>query len=340
MKSLIFLGLIIWLLKVVNGQVYPIITKWVKSNGTGYANAKTNVYKITYTSDYVYVSTNSIPTFSIGPWASNPNDAKGQSFTFRLPINPSYSSTKVEVPLGHIGLWLNGVSVYNADDGMTYNNKGVWKRNAYVFEGVSFDACKGHPDGSSEYHQHISSSCLYNNTANYHSPLIGFAFDGYPIYGPYGYSSATDTSSAIKRLTTSYKTRSITDRTTLSNGTVLTADLQGPTLAEYALGSYLQDYEYSAGYGDLDEYNGRYCKTPEYPSGTYAYFVATDSSLTPVYPFVVGPYYRGVVESANFGTGSGKFTSSGTVYYEYSAANLNIFNVFTLIIVLLATRLF
>jgi hypothetical protein len=41
--------------------------------------------------------------------------------------------------MGHIGLWINGVSIYNADDGYSYNNQGVWNRNAYMYEGVSFD---------------------------------------------------------------------------------------------------------------------------------------------------------------------------------------------------------
>ncbi|CAF0723058.1 unnamed protein product [Brachionus calyciflorus] len=331
------------ILSFIQCQTNPAITKWIQSTGAGYKGFRTNIYKIEYSSNYVYVQTNSIPSHSIGPWSSNPNDASGKNYTFKIPLNPTENTgAKTETPLGHIGLWINGVSVYNADDGMTYNNKGVWKRNAYVFEGVSFDACKGHPDGSSEYHQHINPSCLYNSTSTTHSPLIGFAFDGYPIYGPYGYSTATDSNSAIKRLTTSYKTRSIADRTTLSNGTVLTADLQGPTLSEYALGSFLQDYEYSAGYGDLDVYNGRYCKTPEYPSGTYAYFVATDASLAPVYPFVIGPTYRGNVVRDNIGPTSGKVsvTEATSLYYQYSSAQLNLFNLFTLVSAFLASRLF
>ncbi len=64
----------------------------------------------------------------------------------------------------------------------------------------------------------------------------------------------------------------------------------------YPLGSYLQDYYYS-GTGDLDAYNGRWCVTPEYPSGTYAYFVATDSDGNPAYPYVAGGYYYGTRSS-------------------------------------------
>ena len=161
---------------------------------------------------------------------------------------------------------------------------------------------------------------MYTASSTSHSPLIGFAFDGYPIYGPYGYSSANDSTSSIKLIQTSYKKRSITARTTLSNGTVLTSAYYGPTInTTYPLGSYIEDYEFSSGYGDLDKYNGRYCKTPEYPSGTYAYFVSVDSTLTPSYPYILGPYFYGTPVMSNMGPNSGKasITETTTVYYSY-----------------------
>lgn len=74
--------------------------------------------------------------------------------------------------------------------------------------------------------------CLYNaNDATRHSPLIGYAFDGYPVYGPFGYSDPNNAGSAIKRITSSYKTRSITARTTLADGTVLSSNLYGPAIS-------------------------------------------------------------------------------------------------------------
>ena len=91
-----------------------------------------------------------------------------------------------------------------------------------------------------------------------------------------------------------YSTRSITDRTTYPNGTA-TASSGPPINSTYPLGSYLYDYDWSSSTGDLDVYNGRYCVTPEYPSGTYAYFVTIDSLYTPAYPFVIGYYYYGKV---------------------------------------------
>ena len=222
--------------------------------------------------------------------------------------------------MGHFGVWIDGVTMYNPSDGYSYNSLGVWNRNAYYWEGVSFDSCNGHPDGSKEYHIHCNPKCLYTASSTSHSPLIGFAFDGYPIYGPYGYSSANNSASSIKLIATSYRLRSITARTSLYNGTVLTSAYYGPTInSTYPLGSYIEDYEYVSGYGDLDIYNGRYCVTPEYPSGTYAYFVSVNSSMVPQYPYILGPKYYGTPLLVNSGPNSGKLTVTETtsVYYSY-----------------------
>lgn len=71
----------------------------------------------------------------------------------------------------------------------------------------------------------------------------------------------------------------------------------------------------------MDVYNGRFCVTPEYPQGTYAYFIATDSNLNPVYPFVAGPYFYGQYLLENSGPKSGKvaITESFTTYYMYNS---------------------
>jgi hypothetical protein len=141
---------------------------------------------------------------------------------------------------------------------------------------------------------------MYSKSSSSHSPIIGYAFDGFPIYGPYGYTNPNDATSAIKRIQTSYALRTDNSRTTLPDGTAASA--AGPAIGgSYPLGAFIQDYKYTAGSGDLDEYNGRFGKTPEYPNGIYAYFVATDSSLNPVYPFVIGPSYYGTVETSNIG---------------------------------------
>ncbi len=108
---------------------------------------------------------------------------------------------------------------------------------------------------------------------------------------------------------TSYRLRSITSRTTLPNGTVLNAAQYGPAIGgTYPLGAFLEDYEYVPGLGDLDEHNGRFCITPEYPSGIYAYFVSIGVNEVPLYPYVLGPTYYGVIQPGNTGPGSGHNT--------------------------------
>ena len=132
-----------------------------------------------------------------------------------------------------------------------------------------------------------------------HSPIIGWAFDGNPIYGPYGYSDPTDQSSSIARLSTSYRLKAelVLDVVTNPNP-VRTA---GPLLSEEAAGKFVEDYEYSFGLGDLDQYNGRFCKTPEYPNGRYCYFVTIDASEdgNALFPYILGPSFNSVVDTWN-----------------------------------------
>ena len=70
---------------------------------------------------------------------------------------------------------------------------------------------------------------MYNEAdSSKHSSILGYAFDGYPIYGPYAYANPNSANSGVKLMEPSYKTRSITRRTSLSNGTLLAATQYGP----------------------------------------------------------------------------------------------------------------
>ena len=122
-----------------------------------------------------------------------------------------------------------------------------------------------------------------------HSPIIGWAYDGNPIYGPYGYSDPSDENSGIRLLQTGYSSSSsnIEDRP-----------------SGFGVGFFVDDYKFT-GSGDLDENNGRFCRTPEYPEGTYAYFVgiSTNTStgkLEPKYPYFIGNTYRSNPIQENF----------------------------------------
>lgn len=196
-----------------------------------------------------------------------------------------------------MGLWIDGVAMYGPGDSFSYNSMGIWNRNAIFWERLAFDSCNGHPDASNIYHTHQNPICLYDyKKSDSHSPIIGFAFDGFPVYGPYGYSSAMDSKSSLKLMTSSYRARDISVRTTLTNGTVLSPNQYGPSISDtYPLGSFMEDFEYVENSGDLDLYNGRYCVTPEYPNGIYAYFLTVNSDYTPQYPYMIGQYYYGII---------------------------------------------
>tara|TARA_B100000214_G_scaffold20291_1_gene13552 strand:+ start:2465 stop:11026 length:8562 start_codon:yes stop_codon:yes gene_type:complete len=124
-----------------------------------------------------------------------------------------------------------------------------------------------------------------NDTGASHSPLLGYAYDGNPIYGAYGYGDPLDASSAVTLMTSSYSLRS--------------ARSQGPSKSTYPLGTFFEDYEYTHKRGTLDQNNGRFCLTPEYPNGVYAYFVTVDGS-TPVFPYILGENYYGVPRDSNY----------------------------------------
>lgn len=288
---------LIFLTRTSIAQLTPEITSWkINITGdTGYAGILTNVQQVQYSNNNVYISATCIPDYTIGPWTANPNVPVNKNFVFKITRNPVQNTgTLTQTPLGHIGVWSNGVSIFNPKDGMSYNNAGVWNRDALFFEGISFDECLGHPNQQGEYHTHVNPRCLYDDTdSTHHSPIIGYAFDGFPIYGAYAYTNP-DGTGPIKRMKSSYVMNTGTTR------------LNGPPVSTaYPLGAFIEDRTFVEGSGDLDIHNGRFCSTPDYPNGVYAYFVTIDPHLDPVYPYVVGSTYYGTVQAGNTGPNSG-----------------------------------
>lgn len=315
MKPTFYNLLFVLLFSVAAHAQGPTVTSWIinTTGATGYNNIPSNVQQVQYSTNNVYVSCTSVPAYTIGPWPGNPNVPTNQNFVFKITRNPVQNTgTLVNVPMGHIGVWSNGVSVFNAKDAASYNNQNVWHQNAIVVEGPSFDNCLGHPAPGGEYHHHLNPTCLYNDMdSTQHSPIIGYAFDGFPIYGAYGYANTNGTG-GIKQIKSSYRLRNISTRTTLPDGS--TAPFAGPAVSgTYPLGYYIEDYEYINALGDLDDHNGRICVSPEYPSGIYSYFVTLDSTHTATYPYTLGSTYYGTVQPGNTGMGSGHVTITETV---------------------------
>lgn len=339
--------------KIGIAQLSSTITCWQQNTTVlGFADELTNVQEVNYSDTYVYVKTEDIPSWiGVGyNWPNNPWFAQAMGYQFRFRRNPIPNiGPETKTGYGHIGLWKNGCSIYNPKDAKHYQDSSTWFQNAWFWEHLiseTFDQCIGHPNGSGEYHTHVSPACLYDITDSINSsPLIGYAFDGYPIYGGYAPSNALDTNSAIIRLKSSYRLRNISARTTLPDGTVLTPSLYGPPIDTHTvvldplnndpiaapLGAYMEDYEYVPGLGDLDEHNGRFCKTTEYPNGTYAYFTTLDwvtdhygRSIKPVFPYVIGTSYYGEVypNDGNTGPNSGFVVISEPVTPYVNTADL------------------
>jgi hypothetical protein len=309
----------------------------------------------------VYVNTQGIPAYITGPFYNNPRPVAGnQNELFKLPLHP-VESTLGNIPsqatgAATIAVLINGVSLYSYGDGFSFKSAtstdvptqaanggdGVWNRNGVLAEKLGFDCSKGHPDAQWRYHHHqnpsafnldlltLSTVCtpyvsdgLYAINPNEHSPLLGFAFDGFPIYGPYAYSNPTDPNSAIVRVKSSYSTRAITTRTHYANGVDVT---DGPAVStSFPLGWYREDYEYiSHTESDyLDIHNGRFCITPDFPNGTYCYFTTVDDNYNSVYPYAVGPYFYGVKSGSNLNApvGGGTITEPVLTYTPPLAAS-------------------
>jgi hypothetical protein len=306
----------------VTSSADPAVFSWkLNTTGvTGYNSLPADVQTVEFSASDVYVSCSGIPDYTIGPWPSDPNVAKDQGFVFeipRVPI-PETTSANTATPLGPIGVLVNGVAIFNAKDANSYNNAGVWHSNAVVVEAASFDSCLGHPEMTGVYHHHQNPVCLDAASATTHSAILGFAFDGYPIYGPYAFANTNGTG-GIARMTSSYAARTYASnhRTTLPDGTALTASEYGPDVSStYPVGYYVEDFAYTAGSGDLDQFNGRFAVTPEYPGGTYAYYVTIDAVGDSAYPYIIGPEYYGVVDTNDTQTQGHASVPSGTTLYE------------------------
>ena len=285
-----------------------------------------DVKTVCYDVSDVYVRANGLPSYNMGPWLQNPNVPISQEWVFKIPRAPiEEAGAKTNTPFGGaLGVAINGVVLFGYGDGKSYssvqdanvgNGDGNWDADAWVSEGPTMDASGGgHATMTGVYHYHATPFALYTDPSTGHSVIIGYAFDGFPIYGPFGYTNPTNSASGVTRMVSSYQLRSITDRTILPGGSNSTPP--GPAVsASFPLGTYIQDYEYVTGLGTLDEFNGRYCYTPEYPNGTYAYFLSTDNNGDPIFPYVLADSYYGEVLQSDIQNAGNSIAPGGLTCY-------------------------
>lgn len=236
-----------------------------------------------------------------------------------------------------VGVSANGVALYGAttneivinETATSFTGLGYTWNLPYVTSYNGLDNCGGRPEGTDgEYrYRHgrfvfsgFENNAEFTNSSKYfsdntfggsevtrhgtmqyegveftagHSKIIGWALDGYPIYGPYGYTNPLAPNGTVSIMRSSYELIDVVD-----------IPDDRPDVNTYGLGAFVEDYRYNSdtSTGTLDRFNGRYCITPDFKQGTYAYFLTFEDGNTeegnvstpdtPAYPYIVGPRTR------------------------------------------------
>ena len=331
------------------------LTTWSNGSQTQSLPAYCGVQEVYSSTSWIYLRSTGLASYHMGPWFLDaqhttefPNLPVNQRTLFRFPRVSSVPAAKTISGGGQIGMFVDGVAMFNSWDAYYWNGSadvsgggtGYWNRDAYVNEGVTFDAGYAHQQNTGVYHYHADPIALRyqlgdhvdydpatktygedTNAPKKHSPILAWTADGFPLYGPYGYANPTNASSGTRRMISGYLIRNgesgttnliLYGRTTLPQWAVrlynVSSNQAGPNVSSgYPLGRYMEDNDYlgddinpdtGTNYQlgvdfDLDEYNGRWCVTPEFPNGTYAYFVAIDSNGVPVFPYNLGRGFYG-----------------------------------------------
>ena len=317
-----------------------------------------NVQSVDYSEEWVYITATGIPAYITGPFLDgNPSLAQNQNAIYKLPLTPiENTGTPTATNGGNIGIFINGVSLFDYRDGVAWNNNTMslcggppggnppcpggpngnqdWNRDAIPAEMGGFDCNKAHP-AMGNYHHHqnpsafnldliiVSNICetypadgLYVIDTESHSPLIGFAYDGFPIYGAYGFANADGTGGIVK-MNSSYELPGATTR------------INGPDINNtYFEGYFREDYNYVSHTEEfyLDEHNGRFAITPEYPEGIYAYYATVDENHNSAYPYAVGPTFYGNVVATKVNTINEDTTNydSSLGIESFDESNLNL----------------
>jgi hypothetical protein len=197
-----------------------------------------------------------------------------RQFTLTPEIaSPTGTSTTI------VGYALNGVK-FDPNTAGTCNDSGsscslaggggTWKIEALGQSSFDFgdDGNHAHVQPGGAYHYHgMPDLWLAELGGGVVMRLIGWSVDGFPVYARYGHTDALDSGSPLKVLTGSWQVQA-------------SPDAGRPSTSLYPMGTFQQDYEYVEGSGDLDECNGRYGVTPEFPGGIYYY------AITDTYPYI------------------------------------------------------
>ena len=233
---------------------------------------------------------------------------EGDRLAALFPLEPSPASAPVTTGRTPVGLWVTGAPFFNWSDGRTHRGEGVWRSLAPGAVGDDGYSCPS--PTADELAPHVYPECLalhLGDDSARHSPVYGFAADGYPVHGPWADLELPARSSWRLR---DYETSGsatgcgevgrraclLADPLDSTAGTV-PAPAEGPRTAAVPAGAFFEDYWFDIGLDDgdphaLDAFNGH-----SHDDYGYHYHVTRiqngDGSFTDVFPYIVGPWFRG-----------------------------------------------
>jgi hypothetical protein len=251
-----------------------------------------------------------------GWWPPGPSCPTDQGYSFTLPRTPAPPTKTCYAIIGQpSAVLVNGVVSYNWADGGSYLNQNVWHQLAQKFETYDLDLCLGHATMTGTYHQHLDTPCLaeqLGDDGSGHSPIYGFAADGYPVHGKWHEGGVQvqscwmtrdydDPNSATGCGAAGVRDCVLVDNTDPAAGTT-PADSPGPNTDEIVTsfsgndflvesGFYYEDYYFDAdcfaqGGRYLDEHNGH-----DHDGLGYHYHVSE------TFPYQPGPTFAGELQA-------------------------------------------
>ena len=224
-----------------------------------------------------------------------------------LPLQPVPASSPAATGSGAVGLWVTGAPFSNWGNGRSHHGEDVWHHLAPGAVGDDGYSCNGL--AADELTPQVYPECLalhLGDDSAGHSPVYGFAADGYPVHGPWAELEILARSSWRKR---DYAADSPTGCGESGRRTCLLADpldplvgavaapAPGPDTSAVPSGAFLEDYWFDIRRDDgsiwaLDAFNGH-----THDGSGYHYHITRiqnpDGSFTDVFPYILGPWFRG-----------------------------------------------
>ena len=262
LRVLLVLPLVVILIKIANAP-----TQSAAAEGADRITTRigTNRVSITIIGGERLVAANGLPDHEPGkfPRRGNPNTIAAQNYQFKVPTNPQVAPKPTRDNGAWFGVALNGVP-FEPGTAEFWNGEREWNYEAQGgFIDLGLDEHNAHVQPTGAYHYHGLPTGLIQRLGSDGKKmlLVGYGADGFPIYTSYGHTDPKDPGSPIKKMHSSYKVKS-GERT------------DGPG-GKYD-GRFTADFEFVSGSGDLDECNGRFGVTPEYPQGIYHYYITEE----------------------------------------------------------------